>query len=692
MRDLLLEIGTEEIPAKFMPGAITQLRELALKELQEARLSHGPVNVYGTPRRLAVYIQDVAEAQEEVVEEVKGPAKKAAFGPDGAPTKAAEGFARGQGVAVADLVTRALDNGEYVFAMRRLNGQPALTILPGVLDRLVRGLNFPKPMRWGNGEFRFARPIRWLVTLFGEEIIEYNLEGLVAGRLSSGHRFLSTRPVAINEPAQYLDTLRESYVIADQDERRQLIREQVAKLAEINKGVIREDEELLEEIIHLVEYPTALCGGFAGEYLELPKAVVITPMREHQRYFPVENQDGQLLPRFIAVRNGTADHLDIVREGNEKVLKARLADARFFYAEDLKEPLAAKVPRLQKIVFQESLGTLYAKVERIIELVGFLGKKIGLGSATVEQARRAAYLAKADLVTNMVYEFPELQGVMGEEYARQSGEPEPVAQAILEHYQPRFAGDALPAGAAGALVAIADKIDTIVGCFAVGIQPTGSQDPYALRRQALGICHIILDRGLSISLVELFTAAYGNYQQTITPKVAGEKVAEDVAEFFRQRLRNIFLDRGFTYDVVDAVLAAGFDRPAQLAARVQAVADFRGEPSFGDLLTAFTRASNLSRKANGPLSINPELLKETVEQDLYQMIDELAAIITAENQAGNFKAALQGLARLATPLAAFFEGVMVMAQDEAIRNNRLGLLQKIANLGGTIADFSKINA
>ncbi|MFZ5626557.1 MAG: glycine--tRNA ligase subunit beta, partial [Bacillota bacterium] len=559
-KEFLLEIGTEEIPAKFLPGAIKQLEELAQKALDKEKLTYEQIRVWATPRRLVLNITGLPEKQADVTEEVKGPAKKAAFDAEGKPTKAVEGFARSQGVALAELLIKEVNGVEYVFARKEIKGRSTAEVMTELAPTFISGLSFPKPMRWAHYDFRFARPIRWLLCLLDDQVLEFRLENLVSGRLTYGHRVLGPGPFTVNHAAEYRQLLLEKgYVMVDQEERRRQVWQQIQDLAAREGGQVEEDADLLEEIIHLLEYPTALCGSFEPEFLQLPDEVIITPMKEHQRYFPVRDQQGKLMNKFITVRNGTADYIEIVREGNEKVLRARLADARFFYEEDQKQPLAAYLPRLDKIVFQENLGTLGEKVQRIQNLTSYLAETLQVEEEEKEIAARTAWLAKADLVTSMVYEFPELQGIMGRYYARLSGEREEVAQAIFEHYLPRFAGDMLPASVAGALVSIADKLDTIVGCFAVGIQPTGSQDPYALRRQALGICHILLQRGWHLDLPAAINRTYAAIADKPGLKLDREKTVVEVMEFFRLRLRYILMeDEGLAYDTVDAVLAAGY--------------------------------------------------------------------------------------------------------------------------------------
>ena len=688
-QDFLLEIGTEEIPAKFMPGALAQLQDLAEKACNHNRLSYSKITAWGTPRRLALYITKLTPEQQDVTLEVKGPAKKAAYDAAGKPNKALEGFARSQGVKLEELVVKEFANGEYVFALKQETGRRTTEILPELILQLITGLNFPKPMRWAYSELRFARPIRWLVALYGKTLIPFTIENISTGQTTYGHRFLSKGLIKLNSAKEYQTKLaKQGYVLVDQDKRRELIWRQIQELATIEGGTVQPDEELLEEVTHLLEYPTALCGNFAPDYLELPKEVLITPMREHQRYFPVLDNQGRLLNKFITVRNGGTHGLETVKEGNEKVLRARLADARFFYQEDLKLPLAQYVDRLKKIVFQESLGTIYEKVLRIGRLVEYLAERTEQNKKTTNTALKTALLCKADLVTNMVYEFPELQGIMGSEYAAKTGETPEVAKAILEHYLPRFAGDGLPTTKAGTIVSIADKIDTIVGCFAAGIQPTGSQDPYALRRQALGVSHMLLNGELNLSLSELVAQAYDGYTGKEL-KLAKADVQKEVGEFFKLRLRNIFMERGISYDVVDAILVAGFDRPVDTWQRTVALDKARVDQNFSALLTSFTRVTNLAKKAEGG-PIKPELFVETVETQLFRAFTNLQQAVVPDIEQGNYLSWFQKATQLQQPIEDFFTGVMVMAPEDDIRNNRLALLKEISEFFTVVADLSKI--
>lgn len=717
IRDFLLEIGTEEMPARFLDPALEQLRQTAQNMLSEKRIPCLEIKTFGTPRRMVLYITGLAAAQQPLLQEVKGPAAKVAFGPDGELSRAGAGFAKSQGVDRADLLVKPVGQVDYVFAVKREEGRPTPDILKEICPTLIASLHFPKPMRWGSLEVRFARPLRWLLALYGEQVVEFEFATLKSGSSTWGHRFLSQGPIQVRDDKDYFDKMRAAYVMVDQNERREVILKQIREAAAAQGGAVVEDLELLEEVNNLLEYPTALCGSFDTSYLELPREVLVTPMREHQRYFPVVDGDGRLMAKFIAVRNGTEEYLDVVRAGNERVLRARLADAAFFWQEDLKAPLEQRVEELKKVVWQESLGTVYQKVERIAKLAGHLANALGAGKDDINNTQRGALLAKADLVTSMVYEFPELQGIMGREYALKGGESKAVAEAIYQHYLPRFAGDELPASLPGRVLSLADKMDSLVGCFAIGIQPTGSQDPYALRRQALGICHIILDGGLVLSLREIVAQAYLGYQgdgsqggqgdlasleegdqgtgnglvsqgdQSL--KVGPEKVAAEIQEFFKQRVRGILSDRGYAHDTLEAVLEAGVDDILGAAQRAQALDAVRKDPAFEAVLTAFNRANNLSRKYGGG-EVEPNLLQHQAEKDLYDALGKVSGKIKALAWGRDYAGALKELATLRGAVDNFFDGVMVMVEDEGVRNNRLALLKRVALLGSVVADLGKV--
>lgn len=689
VRDYLLEIGIEEMPARFLGPALTQLKTNAAKVLQEQRISYGEIATYGTPRRLVLHIRDMEENQAPLEKEIKGPAKKAAYDVEGNPTKAIQGFLKSQGVTLDDLVVRNIGQVEYLYAVKREEGRPTASVLAEISPTLITGLHFPKPMRWGSLEIRFARPIRWLLALFGQQVVPFELANINTDRYTFGHRFLTDGQIEVMDASDYFVKIRAAYVLVDPLERKEVIWRQIQDLAVSMGGEVSPNEDLLDEITNILEWPTALCGTFDEEFLKLPDAVLVTPMREHQRYFPVLGRDGKLINKFIAVRNGTSEHLEIVTAGNEKVLRARLSDAVFFFEEDLKQPLAAKVDGLKKVVFLEGLGTVADKVDRIGALADHIAESLGTAEPQRELIQRAALLAKADLVTNMVYEFPELQGIMGREYAIRNGEDFAVAEAVFQHYLPRFAGDQLPDSIDGRSLSIADKMDTIVGCFSMGIQPTGSQDPYALRRQALGICHIIIDGELHLSLRQLIEWAYLGYSQSVELKQDIVKVTNEIEEFFKQRLKGILGDRGLSYDTVEAVLAAGFDDIADVIHRGMALLSFRAEPAFNALMSAFNRANSLAKHA-GTDDVNIKYLAHPAEQELYDVLTKLEQKLQPLVAERNYTDALAEVATIQSPLNKFFENVMVMVEDENIKVNRLAMLKKLVELSKSMADFSKI--
>lgn len=682
-KDLLLEIGTEEIPAKFMPGILQQLETVIKSRFQDQRIGYSELRALGTPRRMVLIVRDMADIQQDKTSENRGPSLKVAFDAEGKATKAAEGFARGQGVAADQLVVKE----GYVYAIVHETGKPVKDILPTLLPEIITSLNFPKSMRWADLDFRFVRPIRWLVALLGSEVIPFTITEVTTGNISRGHRFLSKGDIYVKDADDYLSKLAENHVMVDQDVRRKVIREQIEKMARSQGGQASIDEELLEEVVYLVEYPTALYGRFEEKYLELPPEAVITPMREHQRYFPVWGADGNLMPMFITVRNGGADYIDIVRHGNERVLRARLADARFFFEEDQKVRLADRVEKLKTMVFQEGLGTLYDKTIRLERLSVQIAKSAGVAADLYPSIERGAYLAKADLVTGMVYEFTELQGIMGRQYALLNGEATEVAEAVFEHYLPRFAGDVLPAADAGRTISIADKIDNIVATFSRGLIPTGSQDPYALRRQALGICHIMINAKYHISLCQLIADAMDLL--AISGSERREKLTADITEFFKLRIKNILADENLRYDMIDAVMAVGIDDLYDAWLRGQALLTEGSASAMQRTVQAFTRVGNLAKNAVSE-EVNPALFATDAERALYQAYT--AARGKVENMAAtsDYLGVLTVMSEMAAPIDEFFSAVMVMVEDLDIRNNRLALLKAITGLTARMADLSKI--
>lgn len=681
-KTLLLEIGTEEVPAHVMPGILSQLKENAAKTFEELRIEYKNIKTLGTPRRSALLVEGLAEQQADLSKENRGPAVNIAFDADGNPTKAAQGFARGQGVKPEELVTK----DGYVYAMVHEKGGQTVDLLGDTLKGLVDGLNFPNNMHWADLDYKFIRPLRWLVALYGQDVIDFEVANVKSGRTSRGHRFLSEGDFEIANAEDYVEACRKAYIIVDQNERCEMIRQQIAEVAAANGGQAEVNEDLLEEVLYLVEYPTALCGKFDEKYLALPAEAVITPMRDHQRYFPVL-KDGKLLPLFITIRNGGKEHLETVQHGNERVLRARLEDAQFFFDEDRKKTLEQHGEKLKTVVFQDGLGTIYDKALRLEVLAGYIADAIGANEQDKKDAVRAAKLAKADLVTGMVTEFTELQGVMGREYALLDGETKAVAQAIDEHYMPRFAGDSQPASVAGRIVSLADKIDTIVGTFSRGLIPTGSQDPFALRRQALGIVNMLKEAQYHISLNQLVAKA----MELLKIADAGQqaKLQNDVADFMKLRLKNVLADAGIRYDVVDAVFVT-VDDIYGVFLRAQAVNE-AVKQDMEKTIQAFVRTGNIARKAEDvQAAVETGLLAEQVEKDLYKAYEDASDKAEKEIAAQDYAGAIATLSQLAAPIDAFFDGVMVMDKDEKIKNNRLGLLKLVDNLICQVADFSKI--
>lgn len=689
-KDLLLEIGLEEVPARFVRGAMNQLKEKAVKWLAESRIDHESVEVYATPRRLALLVNGVEEKQADVNEQVKGPSRKIALDDQGNWSKAALGFARSQGVEPEQFFFQELAGVEYVYANKSSVGIETAAVLPEGLTNLIVSMSFPKNMRWGSYELKFVRPIKWLLALYGQEVIPMEITGVNSSNITRGHRFLGEETV-VAQPSEYKERLREQNVIVDVNERQQLIVSQIEELAKEQAWEIAIKEDLLEEVLFLVEFPNVLYGKFDPAFLNIPQEVLITSMREHQRYFPVLNNEGQLQPYFVTVRNGDRTSIELVAKGNEKVLRARLSDAKFFYEEDQKLEINTALAKLENIVYHEELGSVADKVRRIRATADLIAVKLGTDSDTTAAVSRAADICKFDLVTQMVYEFPELQGIMGEDYARKAGESESVAKAINEHYQPRFAGDRAPASLTGAIISLADKIDTIAGCFSIGIIPTGSQDPYALRRQAAGIVQIILAQGLSLKLTDLFDAALAVHAER-GMKRTEEEIRKDLNDFFALRVKNVLTEQANRYDIIDAVMAAGFNDlrlTVERAAVISSLATGEERGEFKLTLDAFNRVSNLASKATSR-AVDPSLFEEAAEGVLYEEWQKAHPAVEQAVQSGDLAAAIAQLSSLKQAITNYFDGVMVMSKDDAIRNNRLSALAVIADDIALIADFSKL--
>ena len=686
-RTLAFEIGTEEIPAFDLAGAVKQLTTMVPSLLDDAAIPHGAVKIFSSPRRLIVIAEEIPEATEEKNEVFKGPSAKIAFDAEGNPTKAAQGFARGKGVDPSSLV---VEDG-YVYARTHTPSVNVASLLSSVLNKIIHGLSWPRSQRWGVQSEYFTRPVRWIVALFGDEVIDFTFAGLVAGRTTYGHRFLAPGPFEVADADSLVDVVRSASVIPSEAEREQVIREGVAK-AEAETGFTAVlHPKTLVEVINLAEYPTVLVGTFDEEFLKVPEEIIVDAMLVHQRYFPLYDKDGKLTNRFIVVSNGDPACAETIVDGNERVVRARLYDAKFFYDEDLKQPLESYVDNLGEVVFQEKLGTMLDKTNRIQRLADHLAEDAGLAGQDLSDVERAARLCKADLVTSAVVEFTSVQGVMGSYYAAASGETAQVAQAIEQHYRPRFAGDEAPDTVVGKIVAIADKLDTVCGLFAVGQGPTGSSDPFALRRSAIGIVAMLSGKdAVEVSLVAAIDAALASYaQQGI--EFDSDAARRDVIEFFITRTKVMMRDAGNSIDAIDAVLSAGIQEPVELINRVSALEAARSEQPevFEDLATAYARANNLCDSKLGT-EVNESLLSE-VEQALVRAVGQAESNVASALENNNYAAALSELAALRKPIDLFFENTMVMDEDQTLRENRLRLLNSFVAVFANVADFALLS-
>lgn len=686
-RTLAFEIGTEEIPAFDLAGAVKQLSTMVPSLLDDAAIPHGAVKIFSSPRRLIVIAEEIPEATEEKNEVFKGPSAKIAFDAEGNPTKAAQGFARGKGVDPSSLV---VEDG-YVYARTHTPSVNVASLLSSVLNKIIHGLSWPRSQRWGVQSEYFTRPVRWIVALFGNEVIDFTFAGLVAGRTTYGHRFLAPGPFEVADADSLVDVVRSASVIPSEAEREQVIREGVAK-AEAETGFTAVlHPKTLVEVINLAEYPTVLVGTFDEEFLKVPEEIIVDAMLVHQRYFPLYDKDGKLTNRFIVVSNGDPACAETIVDGNERVVRARLYDAKFFYDEDLKQPLESYVDHLGEVVFQEKLGTMLDKTNRIQRLADHLAEDAGLAGQDLSDVERAARLCKADLVTSAVVEFTSVQGVMGSYYAAASGETAQVAQAIEQHYRPRFAGDEAPDTVVGKIVAIADKLDTVCGLFAVGQGPTGSSDPFALRRSAIGIVAMLSGKdAVEVSLVAAIDAALASYaQQGI--EFDSDAARRVVIEFFITRTKVMMRDAGNSIDAIDAVLSAGIQEPVELINRVSALEAARSEEPevFEDLATAYARANNLCDSKLGT-EVNEGLLSE-VEQALVRAVGQAESNVASALENNNYAAALSELAALRKPIDLFFENTMVMDEDQTLRENRLRLLNSFVAVFANVADFALLS-
>ncbi len=683
-RNLLLEIGLEELPARFVTTSMNQLGEKVQKWFSEKAIEFGKVEVFSSPRRLAVLVQDVAEAQKDIDEEVKGPAKKIALDAEGNWTKAAIGFTKGQGMSTDDIYFKEIKGVEYVHLNKFIKGQPTKELLTE-LQSIITGMTFGKNMRWADQELRFIRPIKWLIALFGQEVVPFSIADVPTGRETKGHRFLG-ETIAIEDPTEYEAKLAEQYVIANPDKRRNMILTQIKELEAEKNWIIPVDEDLLEEVNNLVEYPTVLFGGFEEEFLELPSEVLITSMKEHQRYFPVKDKNGKLLPYFVTVRNGNDQHLDTVAKGNEKVLRARLSDAAFFYKEDQKKEISGALKKLESIVYHEEIGTLAEKTGRVTAITGALVDELHL-PVDKDLALRAASIAKFDLVSHMVYEFPELQGYMGEKYALLKGEAKEVAAAIHEHYMPKSADDSVPPSTIGAILSVAEKIDTIASFYAINVIPTGSQDPYALRRQASGIVQILTEKNWAISIEKVIDLALQEIEAKGIGKRDVAEIREDLLTFFKARVKHLLQDKHIHYDIIDSLLTGEIGHVSALVNRAQVLETKKDEAGFKESLEALSRVMNIAVKCEQQVAVNPVIFENEQEKALF---DKYQNIAVNYNETTNEVERFELLISLQTEIEQYFEHTMVMADEEAIRNNRLSLMKEISDLISTYAAMNKI--
>lgn len=687
---LLLEIGTEELPASFVAAGVEALPTLLKNKLAELRLSHGELRSAGTPRRLAVWAEGVADRQPDVDEQVVGPPARVAFDAEGKPTKAALAFASKIGCGVEDLTRVQTDKGEYLGARRKEAGLPARELLPAALAEICSKIPFRKSMRWSDGDVAFGRPVRWLVGMLGTDLLPFRFAGLDAGRASQGHRFLAPDTVEIASADQYASALRDRHVLVDFGERRARMVERLQAAAAESGGQLIEDAFLVEENLSLVEEPYVVVGGFEPIFLELPERVILDVAKGHQRYFGVRSSDGKLLPKYLAVVN-TAKSPDNVRRGNDRVMRARLADAKFFYDTDLAVPLAARRPKLDGVMFHKRLRSVGEKVARIEKLVGELGRLLALPEETLRTATEGARLAKCDLVSLMVGELPELQGLMGQAYALAQGVSEPVARVIAEHYSPRGADDPTAPSAAGALVALADRLDTLVGCFAIGQVPTGAADPLALRRAAIGALRTLLDQQWDLSLPDAISAAYVGFGG-VKLDASVPETADKLLGFFKQRLRGVLEQQGLPLDAVDACLAAAAERPHDVALRARALGQIAAEvrASAGEV---FKRASNIAKDAPEGEPLEPSRVVSEVhasEAALFRAFGELRGRVEASQASRDYARALSAIAELTPVLGKYFDDVLVMAEDARVRDNRLKLMRQIHRTCSSIAHFNML--
>jgi len=686
---LLFEIGTEEIPSDYLERGLEELKSLGETCLRENRIEiREPITAYGTPRRLVLVGRAVADRQEDTVQEMTGPPRKAAFDEQGNPTKAAFGFAQRHGVSVDELEIIETPKGDYVHVSRKLPGKPTKEILSEVMPQLIASIPWPKSMRWGSGAFSFVRPIHWVLALYNDEIIPFEVAGVTSGNMTQGHRFMAPQAAEIHSLEDYLQKMRELFVIIDQNERQAEIERAAESAVQKISGTILKDHELLSTVTNMVEFPSAVCGNFDEAFLDLPDPVLVTAMKKHQRYFSVRDNNGQLLPHFVAINNTVPRNESIVKEGHERVLRARLADAAFFFKEDRKKALEDRLEDLKKVVYHAQLGTSFAKVERFTRLAEYLAEKAA--PERIDEVRLAARLCKCDLVTEMVMEFPSLQGVIGEIYARLDGHSESVCRAISDHYLPTQADSALPESLVGSLVGLADRMDTIVGFFAIGLEPTGVADPFALRRQTLAIIRIMRDRNITVSIEDFVKKSATILSESLS--FNSEQVIERVLTFSKERLRNMLLSEGIPHDLIDAVISSDVGLLHQVEKRIAALQRFREQSDFFEpLTTAYKRTVNILKDLERSQEVVPELFESKSEENLWNEFTDLKGRVVREIDGENYFEALGSIAALSGPIDEFFSKVMVMAEDKRVRENRLAILMSLRAMFLKIADFSKFS-
>ena len=702
MDTLLLEIGTEEIPAGYIKPALKALATTLQKKMTEARIEHGSAEIFGTPRRLAVRIEKVAAKQLPLKTELTGPPVKVGFDESGKPTMAARKFAEKAGVKIEKLGVKETKKGAYLCAVKQERGQATRTLLKEILPKVILATPFPKTMRWADLDITFARPIHYCLALLGSSVIQFKLGPIKAGRTSHGHYFMQPGKIKIDSADDYLKRLKSAKVVVDLAERRKAVEREINAAAKTVGGSILPDEELVDIVNNLVEYPVAIAGEFDKEFLELPDEVLITAMREHQKYFAVVNKSGRLLPYFVAVNNTKARDMKLVAKGHQRVLRARLADAQFFYQGDLEVSNDQRVEKLKGVLFQAQLGTMYEKIQRVAKIGKFIAKAVDVGLADGEQGdglktqvARAAKLCKSDLVSQVVGEFPRLQGIMGRVYAAIAGEMGTVSTAIEEHYRPTYSGGPLPETTTGSVLSIADKIDSICGCFSAGLTPTGASDPYALRRQGIGIIQIMNDKGFSFSLRKLIKKSLSQFEIKDSDEL--NALTQKVYTFLQNRIIQLLADQGYTKDTIAAVVDVSIDHVPNLWSRLDALESLKAKPDFEPLAVAFKRVVNILKKSGKlkeqarPAGVKEDLFEHKSESALFTAYQKVEKKVSEAMDKGLFEKALLDIATLRGPVDAFFDGVMVLAEDKNVRRNRLALLEHIAGLFGKFADFSKLS-